>query len=503
MEQIQEFFSGPVGALIINVAAVLLILIIGYIVARIIASVVRRLLGHTNLDNRLSNALSEPDDPAKIPVEDTVGKIVFWLIMLFVITAALERLNLSAISEPLQAFLDQLTTVYVPRFFAAAVLLIIAWLIATAFRFLVRKAGHLLKLDERLSKYGALKEDDKVNITEAVASAIYWLIFLLFIPSVLQALGLSAIAEPFAGVFASIFAYIPNILATAVIAVVGWFIARILREIVTNLLRAVGTDTVGERAGMPEDRSLSETLGTILYVAILVLVVISALEQLNIPAISAPLAAMLNQIVAFVPGLLGAVVVILLAYFVGKIVAGLVRDLLGSVGFDALPGKLGLKWNAANPPSHWAGSLTLIVIMLFAATWAVELMGSAFLVDALNQFINFLWLAFLAAVIFAFGLYFANLGYNIVRDTGINNSLFLARVVRVVIIFFATAMALRELGVANDIVSLAFGLILGALALAFALAFGLGGRDIAARETDSLLSKMRAPADDGDESAEA
>ncbi len=221
MEQIQEFFSGPIGALIINVAAALLILIIGYIVARIIASIVRRLLGRTNLDNRLSNTLSEPDDPTKVPVEDTVGKIVFWLIMLFVITAALERLNLSAISQPLQAFLDQLTTVYVPRFFAAAVLLIIAWLIATAFRFLVRKAGHLLKLDERLSKYGALKEDDKVNITEAVASAIYWLIFLLFIPSVLQALGLTAIAEPFAGVFASIFAYIPNILATAVIAVVG------------------------------------------------------------------------------------------------------------------------------------------------------------------------------------------------------------------------------------------------------------------------------------------
>ncbi|NKQ37425.1 MAG: mechanosensitive ion channel [Chloroflexi bacterium] len=503
MEQIQEFFSGPVGALIINVAAALLILIIGYIVARIIASVVRRLLGRTNLDNRLSNTLSEPDDPTKVPVEDTVGKIVFWLIMLFVITAALERLNLSAISQPLQAFLDQITTLYIPRLFGAAVLLVIAWLVATAFRYLMRKVGHLLKIDERLSKYGALEEGERVNITESLATAVYWLIFLLFIPSVLQALGLTAIAEPFAGVFAAIFAYIPNVLAAAVIAVTGWFIARILREIVTNLLRAAGADAIGKRAGMPEDRSLSETLGTVLYVVVIVLVIIATLEQLNIPAISEPLAAMLNQVVAFVPGLLGAIVVLLLAYYVGKIVAGLVRDLLGSVGFDALPGKLGLKWSASNSPSYWVGSLTLLVIMLFAATWAVELLGSDFLVSALGQFINFLWLAFLAAVIFAFGLYFANLGYNIVRDTGMNNSLFLARVVRVVIIFFATAMALRELGVADDIVNLAFGLILGALALAFALAFGLGGRDIAARETDGLLSKMRAPADDGDESAEA
>lgn len=496
MEQIQNFFSGPIGTVIINVASALLILIIGYIIARIVASIVRRILQRTNLDNRLSSTLSEPDEPTRVPVEDTVGKIVFWLIMLFVITAALERLNLSAISQPLQAFLDQLTTVYIPRLFGAAVLLIIAWLVATAFRYLMRKAGHLLKIDERLSKYGALEEGEKVNITESLATAVYWLIFLLFIPSVLQSLGLSAIAEPFAEVFAAIFAYIPNILATAVIAIVGWFVARILREIVTNLLRAVGTDSIGERAGMPADRSLSETVGTILYVAVLVLVIIAALEQLNIPAVSGPLTAMLNQIVAFVPGLLGAIVVILLAYFVGKIVAGLVRDLLGSVGFDALPEKLGLTWSATNPPSHWAGSLTLIVIMLFAATWAVELMGSAFLVDALNQFILFLWQAFLAAVIFAFGLYFANLGYNIVRDTGVNNALFLARAVRVVIIFFAAAMALRELGVADDIVNLAFGLILGALALAFALAFGLGARDIAARETDSLLAKMRAPADD-------
>lgn len=503
MEQIQDFFSGPLGSLIINLIIALLILVVGYVIARIIASIVRRLLKRTNLDNRLSASLSEPEDPTTVPVEDTIAKIVFWLMMLFVIVAALDQLNLSAISEPLQGFLDELTTVYIPRLFAAGVLLFIAWLVASAFRYLVRKGGHLLKLDQRMSKYGALEEGEQVNITETLATITYWFIFLLFIPSVLQALGLQSLAVSFNSVFVSIFDYIPNILAAAVIVVIGWFVARILREIVTNLLRAFGVDKLGQRAGMPEDRSLSAILGTILYVTILVLVIIAALEQLAIPAISAPLTDMLVQIVAFVPGLLGAIIVLLLAYFVGKIVAGLVRDLLSSVGFNALPQKLGLKWSATTTPSQWAGSLTLIVIMLFASTWAVELMGSAFLVDTLNQFINFLWLAFLAAVIFAFGLYFANLGYNIVLNTGTNNALFLARAVRVIIIFFAAAMALRGLGVANEIVNLAFGLTLGALALAFALAFGLGGREIAARETDNLIAKMRAPASKSDESKES
>jgi hypothetical protein len=273
--------------------------------------------------------------------------------------------------------------------------------------------------------------------------------------------------------------------------------------VVTNLLKAIGTDKLGERLAMPEDRSLSEILGTILYVVILILVIIQALDLLGIDAISDPINNVLGTILGVIPALLGAAVVLILAYFIGRIVAELVKSLLTAVGFDVLPEKLGLRWSATRTPSDWVSWLVLIVIMIFAATAAVELLGSAFLVEAMNTFITLLWNVFLAAVMFAFGLYFANLAYKIILETGTDNALFIARMAKALIIIFAAAIALGQIGIAREIINLAFGISLGAVGLAFALAFGLGiglsKRDIPGREVDELITQWRTPPSEMDE----
>ncbi len=496
MDQIVAFFQSPVGIVIISVFYALLILLVGYIVARILASITRRILKRTKLDNRLADSLSEDDAPREYNIEDIISKVVFWVLMLFVIVAALDALNLSAISEPLGLFLNSLTTIYFPSLLQAAVWLLIAWIIAAVARLLVRKVGHLFKLDDRLSKYTALEEGEKVSITEPLANATYWFVFLLFIPAVLEALNIRSLTVPLTNVLDTIFGYIPAILSATVIAIVGWFLAKIIRNVVTNLLKAIGTDKLGQRAGMGEDRSLSEILGTILYVGIIILVIIQALTQLNITAISDPLNSMLLTIMNAIPALLGAVVILLLAYFIGKIIAGLVTTLLGAIGFDSLPEKLGLKWSTTRSPSDWAGWLTLIVIMIFAATAAVELLGSAFLVSAMDVFIALMWNTLLAAILFAFGLYFANLAYKIILETGTDSAVFMARIAKILIIVFAAAIALGQMGIAKEIINLAFGISLGAVALAFALAFGLGiglGKQdsIPEREVSDLITKWR------------
>ncbi|MDX1417217.1 MAG: mechanosensitive ion channel [Candidatus Promineifilaceae bacterium] len=493
MEQIQSFLSGPIGQLTWNLLIAIVILIVGYIVARIIASIVRRLLKRTKIDDRIADTLSEPEEERRWPIEDVVAKITFWILMLFVIVAALEQVNITGISEPLSAFLNSLTTVYLPRLFGAGVLLLVAWLVATALRFLVRKGLGLLNFDKRMSRYGAIEEGEQVTFVEPLATAVFWFTFLLFLPSVLAALGLVSLAEMGTRVFDDIVGYLPSIFAAVVIGFIGWILARIIRQIVTSLLVALGVDKFGDRIGLSAERSLAEILGNILYIIILFLVIIAALGALNIPAISDPVTLMLTQIISFIPGLLGAVILLVLAYLIGRVVANLVRDLLANTGFDALPAKLGLSWSATNKPSAWAGSLVLIVIMIFAATSAAEILGSQFLVDALDVFITFLWQAFLAAVIFAFGLYFARLAYGIIYSTGMNNANFLARAAQVAIIVFAGAIALGELGIARNIIDLAFGISFGAIALAAVLAFGLGSREIAGREVEKFVADMRTP----------
>ena len=153
MDAIQEFF-GQLGPGIGNLLIALLILIVGYIVARILGSVTRRLLKRTDLDNRLADWLSDPEEPRKFNVESVIGSVVFWLVMLFVLVAFFDRLNLTGIASPLSLFLQRLTTEFLPRLIGAGVLLIIAWLVATALRFLVRKGGAYVRLVESRIDWG-------------------------------------------------------------------------------------------------------------------------------------------------------------------------------------------------------------------------------------------------------------------------------------------------------------------------------------------------------------
>jgi hypothetical protein len=481
------------GIGVTNFLVALLILIVGYIVARIVASIVRRLLGRTNLDDRLADALSEPGGERRFDVEDVIGKIVFWLIMLFVLVAFFDRLGLSGIATPISVFLQDLTASYLPSLGAAALLLFVAWIVATVLRFLVRKGAELLKIDERLTKHAALEEGEQVSFGESLSTAVFWFVLLLFLPSVLNLLGINEIAEPVQEIFNQVFSYIPNVLGAGLVLLIGWFIARIVRQIVSNLLKAIGTDGFGERIGMSAEQSLSDLVGLILYIFILLVTIISALDQLNIAAISEPTTQMLTTIVNVIPNLIGAALILIVSYAVARLVTNLVKDLLSGVGIDSVPEKIGVQWSAKTPLSEWIGYLILVSIMLFAATSAAELLGSAFLVDALNTFIGFFWQVILAVVIFAIGLYLANLAYKAILATGTNQANFIGRMAQFAVIIFASAIALREVGVANDIINLAFGITLGAIGVAAALAFGLGSQQIAGREVDNFISALRSP----------
>jgi len=281
MDQIMDFFTTTIGTSLVDLAIALLILLIGYIVARVVAGIVRRLLKRTELDNRIAAALSGPDEERKFAVEGVIGKVVFWLLMIFVFVAFFERIGLTGIAAPLSAFLNNVTTSYLPSLVGAGLLLLIAWLVATALKFLVQKAVSLTKLDERLSKYGALEEGEKVTFSESLASAVFWLVFLLFLPAVLSALGIAEIAQPLQNVLDEILGVIPDILAAGVIFLIGWFIARILFQILTNLLKTGSADQFGQRIGLSEEHSLSNMVGRIVYIFVMLVTVIAALEKLN------------------------------------------------------------------------------------------------------------------------------------------------------------------------------------------------------------------------------
>ena len=121
---------------------------------------------------------------------------------------------------------------------------------------------------------------------------------------------------------------------------------------------------------------------------------------------------------------------------------------------------------------------------------AVNLLGFDRLSDLTGQFVVFGGQIIFGLVVIAVGLFLANVVANAVTASSISHAGTVAAIARVVIIFFAAAVGLREMGIANEIVLLAFALPLGALSLAAAIAVGIGGRELAARELAALRDRL-------------
>lgn len=496
-DEILNQLNALVGTNLLNLLSALGILIVGWVVARLIAWGIYRLLKRAKLGNRLAGAIPTEeeagDEAPRLNIERWISKFVYYFLMLFVLIAFFQTLQLTAISEPLSALLDQLLTA-APQLFGALLILLVAWLIATVARMLIRRVLRMSKFDERISDQTDV-ESDKVSVTDSLANGVFWLVFLLFLPAVLNSLGMQGLVEPVQGVVDQILGAIPNIFGAAIIIVVGWFIARIIRQIVSNLLAATRLDTFAEQVGLGvTEQPLSKIIGSIVYVLVLIPAVIASLNTLQVEALSAPAITMLTTVLNAVPAFFGAVIVLAVAYFAGKLVAGLVTNLLTSIGFDNLPEKLGFmteRKEGQRSLSEIVGILVLVAVMLLAAIEAADIFGLSILATMIAEFTAFGGQALLALVIFGLGLYLANLARTVIVAASGKGSAFTANLARISILVFAAALALQQLGIASEIVNLAFGILLGAIGVAAALAFGLGSREIAGKQTEEWLKKMK------------
>ncbi len=127
------------------------------------------------------------------------------------------------------------------------------------------------------------------------------------------------------------------------------------------------------------------------------------------------------------------------------------------------------------------GTLVQVAVVWFALIQALELLGFDEVAVLMTDLLALAGRILLGLIIFLVGLYLARLAAEAIRSSGVNQPNLLATAAQGAILVLTGAMALRQMGVANEIINLAFGLLLGAIAVAVALAFGLGGREAAGR----------------------
>jgi len=474
--------QNTLGAHLPNILGALGILIIGWVVAVLARAGVMRLLELLSVNLRIRESTGQSLD-----VEKWIAIGVFWLILLLTLLGMFNALQLALISNPFQVLATQIFG-YLPRLIGGTLLVLIAWLAATLLRALVARLLSKTEWDEKLSRQAGMEP-----MSKNVGNVLFWLVILLFIPAILGAYDLQGLLAPVQGMLNKVLAALPNVFAAFVIGFVGWLVAKVMRGLVTNLLAAAGADKAGHSAGLDQSVYLSRVTGTLVFIFIFIPTLIAALDALQIEAVSRPATDMLGQILNAVPHLVAAALILIVTWYVARFASALVSRLLNGMGLDSVPEKIGMgrALGGAFKPSSVVGVVILFFAMLFATVEAANQLNFNQVRDVVTTFISFGGDVLLGAVILLIGFWLAGIAYGAITRTSADNARGLGRLAQVAIIGVVIAMGLRAMGIADDIVNLAFGLTFGAIAVAVALAFGLGGREAAGRQMEYWLSKLR------------
>lgn len=478
---LSESVMTKLGTAFPSIVGAVLVLFIGWLVALAVRVGVRKGLASVRLNERLTGATG-----AKLDVEKGAGIGAFWVVFVLALIGFFNLLQIGAVSEPLVSMVDRVLE-FVPSLLAAGILALIAWVVAILLRAGAVRGLKALSIDDKLAA-----EADVKPVSEALGQVVYGLVLLLFLPAVLEALGFTALLEPVRGVLDKTLGILPNLAAAVVLGLVGWVVGKILRNLVTNLLAPTGIDRIGERAGLKGTMALSALLGVVAFVFVFVPALIAALDVLQLEAIAGPATRMLEMMMAAIPAIFAAAVVLVVAFFLADFVGNLVTTLLGGLGADRLPERLGLPGlvPARTTLSKALGKIAMAFVILFAAVESAKLLGFATISDLVAMFIAFGGQVVLGAFVIGLGLWLANLVYDAIARVSRPSVSALAGLARITILALVLAMGLTAMNIGREIVILAFALPVGAVALAFALSFGLGGRKAAGKQVEDWFSRL-------------
>ena len=396
---------------------------------------------------------------------------------------------------------------WAPKVLIALVILVATWIVARAVKWVIQRA---IDKTPALRRHTTGKPGETVgHQLGTIAKLIIWLVGIM---AALSFLGVGQILAPINSLTLQIFDFLPRLLGAGVIFFVGLIVARIVRKLVETVLTAANIDGllarigIGDTAGtvradpnaVPEGTtpgmtraSLARAAGVLVYALIIIPVAIAALQVLGIAAISEPAIAMLNQILAAIPRVVAAALWIGIAFIAARFLKTIIEAILPPTGFDqALLSTGVLPPNAR--PSRIVANIAMIAIILAASIEAAKQLGGGTVAIFLAQVTELGAKVIFGTLIIVVGILLARIVANLV-GSGTGEGGYAQTLVRYAIIALFTAIGLTFMGLADAIVMMAFGLILGSAAVATALAFGLGGRDAAARVLDRYADQAGGP----------
>jgi len=372
-----------------------------------------------------------------------------------------------------------------PGVLGALLLLIVGFFVAGLVRRLVLALLKRTSIDEKIGK--SINLDFRLD--RFVAKLVYYIVLLFFLLLVLEKLNITSVLDPVKNMLSKFLDYIPNIIGAGIIGFVGYIVATIVKEAVGFF--AEGIENLSNRIGLNTELDLVKLLKQIVFLVVFIPILILALDSLKMSAISEPAVNMLNQMMAAIPKIIGAGIIIGVFYIVGKYVTAILTELLRNVGLDNFSSKLGLSSMIGENVSlsKVIGNVAFFFLMFGGIISAMERLEMDSINAILNDSFHIAGKIFFGLIIMVIGNWLANVASTTLSKSADNAGM--ATLAKVAILGVFLAMALNTMGIGKEIVNLAFGLTLGAVAVAFALSFGLGGREAAGETMSSFLKKFR------------
>ena len=287
--------------------------------------------------------------------------------------------------------------------------------------------------------------------------------------------------------------YLMNFLNAAGLALVAWFLAVLAKAGITKWTKSINLDK--KIHSKESEISLSETAGTIWYWVVILFFITPILEKLGQEELVAPIKNIIENITWFIPNLIWAVLIFIISYFVAKIIKQIITGILWGIGFDKILNNIGLKnIESKTSPSKIVGTIVFSYILLLAWAESANTVGFDQISDIINNIIVFATNILIWVVILGIGIYIANLVSDLIKST--SKSQILPIIAKVAIIVLTGFMGLKQMWIGWDIIDQAFTLILWAIAVAFAIAVGLGSKEIAGAEVKKIIDNIHSKKND-------
>ncbi|KQC29500.1 mechanosensitive ion channel [Flagellimonas eckloniae] len=369
---------------------------------------------------------------------------------------------------------------FLPATIGAILILVIGWFIAGLLKRITSKLIKRTGVDEKM-------KSDKITLSKFVGKLVYFLVMIFVFMLALEKLGMQSVLDPVKNLLDGFLNFIPNLIGAGLVGYIGYMLASVVSELV-----GMSGDTIKKyvpKLGLSEGLDLVGILKKVVFIFIFIPLLISALNILNMDAISEPATSVLTQFFDAIPKVLLAVFILMLFILGGRFLSQMIKDILAKMNLNDFANKMYLTNMIGNTNlSNAIGNIVYFFIIIFGLVTAIEKLEFVQLTAILETITNLSGKVLFGLIIIMIGNWVSIIAKNAFAKN--DNNSFVASVLRIAILAIFLAMGLKTMGMADDIINLAFGITLGTIAVTVALSFGLGGRSAAGKQMEKILQKF-------------